>query len=1100
MKKTKLLLVMASSFLVLGLAACNNTTSSSSSKSSSAPGSSSSTSSSSSSSSSSFVLPETKSLMDNWAGNLQESYFTTNCTDTLTTLTYKDIPAGDSNNWIYVARSFAFDDNVDKFGGYKTLHFEGQLDLTAGTSNVMLKIQFSEGSHIEKVFNFSAEAKTYELSVASVDWAHVQSILFFPNRTNDSSSGTGSGTIKLTKMSLVKTDINNEYDIDKNTPKYPQAINTYESGDTFAVTKDWRDGGAGVVTPTENAGVWSLAYDKSKATAGTDTSWAWADALVKGEGLSNFKKIIFKVIGTKGNTAIFAMEGLDDSGTKKKTEIKSAITFTGEEQTVEVDLKHLKDGTAVNFDYTSTQMIMIHPDGGSTTGTGTITLNSVTFSKEDIVEDKSSYNIYDGTSDSFALTKGMTALDAGTYAFTYNQDGSIKVDYSVASWKFFKAIAEGENLTTLRTFKIVVKGTAGMTLHVKPFELAEYEIALTGEEQTVEIDISALVAGKTWDATGVHNTLFCIKDHAVTDDTTVSSGSFEIKSMVYTHTGNNVYYSGDSLNITNNWVDGGEGAYTVTRGATAGDFSVAYTKIGEWSTLEAPIINVPTGYTQFKAVIKGTAGDKILAKGSAGGESTITLTGGDDTVEAIINEGASWVGLIADPGTAGSTGSFEIKSATLSKYVDPNINYYTSGDSLDLTAGWKAATDGKYTFAGTIPSMAVTYNKSTGDEWQAMYTKFSGVDATKFTTIEIDITGATAGVSFLGKIESVGSASEVTSTADADGKATLLIPNTVAEGQITIFAAPNVAPASGSFTITKAKIYGAAYTNTNTYISGTRLDITKGWSQADGKLTAAAADADGKIAVTYNKSAGDEWVGISSQFANVPVKTLDRIHVEISGAANGDEYLFKVEGKGDNRVTAGEDGKIVFDIANPIAADTKDGKVTIMPKDGTASISGSFTIDSCYFYDSSLNTYASGSTFSIANSSYKENDTGSYAMVPAEDGSVAITANNDSWKFFYTQIQGAGLSDMTTLTVKVKGEAGKSLLVKPFDKFEKWIDFTDTTEQTVTINLADYSTNLATVDYSAVNKLVFFYMDSAKDGATPVTNATFTITSIVFSK
>jgi len=1091
MKKTsKRFLILATLPMLLGgLAGCGQS-SDSSIKDSSSPSSSVA---SSSSASSVAPLPEKYSLMKNWAGNLEEQYFTTNCTDAKTTLTYTNVPAGDSNNWVYVSRSFAYDDNVKNFSEYKTLHFEGKLATTAGTNNVMVKIQTS-GANIEKVFNFPSTDGIYELSIASVDWATVQSILFFPNRTNDASTGAGSGVFNFTDISLRKTEVNADYNIDKNAPTTVQEVNTYTTGDTFKVTKDWRDSGAGVITPKVSNDVWTLDYDKTKATAGTDTSWVWAKALVTGEGLSAFKKVVFTFVGTKDHSAIFALEGLNAGGEKKKTE-HDAVTFTGAEQTVELDIQHLKDGTAVSFDFSQKQMLMIHPDGGSTTAIGSIVLKSVVFSKEDITKDTSNLNIYDGSSTTFSITKGYTAFDSGTYTFDYKEGGAVEVSYNVSDYKFFKVNSIGANLKNLKTVKVSVKGEAGKTLIFKPFDSHEFQIALTGETQVVEFDISSYVYNKTWTAEQEVSTLFCYKDMAVSGATSYS-GTFTINSVVYSTSGNNVYASGDVFNITNSWVDSGDKVYTVTPGSALGAFDVAYAKgESEWGTLKANLANLPDDYTKLTLKVKGTQDEKIMVKGSSGPEKTITFTGEEDTVEVSLNAGATFVGIIAAPGNKNVSGSFQIISASLVAYVDPNVNYYVAGnDTLDLNVGWANA-DNKYTATGTLPAIAVTYNKGTGDEWVGISTSFAKADPAVLDMVQIDITGATEGHEFLAKVEG---GTEVRSTADATGKLTLKFPNTVKAGKVTIMAQDGTASVSGTFNIVAAKLYSSASEAVNTYKSGARLDMAKGWANADKKYTAVTG-ADGKITVTYNKGVGDEWSGISSSFAGVSSKVLDRIHLKVSGAAEGDEYLFKAEGKNDNRAVANAEGIVTFDFANPLT-DVTEGKLTIMAKDGTASVSGTFVIEECYLYDSSVNTYTSGETFTINPSSYKENDASTYAFTANADQTTSVVCNNDSWKFFYTQVQGTDILKFTTLTIKAKGEAGKTLKVKPFDKFEKDLSFTGTEEQTLTVDLTEKATDLATLDLSKPVKMIFFYLDTANMGGTAVTNASFTIDSIVFSK
>lgn len=904
--------------------------------------------------------------MKNWAGNMQESYFTNSCSDTLTTLAYTDIPVGDSNNWIYVARSFAFDDNVANFGVYKTLHFEGKLETTKGTNHVMLKIQHSTGPNIEKVFDFPSTANTFELDLSAVDWANVQSILFFPNRTNDSSTGAGSGTFTFTDISLRKTAVQDAYNIDKGGYTTLQEVNTYESGDTFAVTKDWRDSGTRVIHPVagEN-GAWTISWDKSTAAAGVDDSWAWAQALVRGEGLSAFKKIVFTVTGTKDHTAIFALEGVDTSGANKKAEIKNAVTFTGAEQTVELDIKNLKDGTAVDFDWSINHMVMIHPDGGSTTMAGSITLKSVVFSKEALTEDLSNINIYDGTSNTFAITKGYQALDSGTYSFTYKEDGSVEIPYTVGPWKFFHATYRGANLKNLRTVKISLKGVAGTMFVFKPIgDNKEYDITLTGDTQTVEFDISGIDSFMPTSDSQDVNINMCLHDPAATD-TVAASGKLIINSITFATSGNNVYSGGTTMDITNSWVDSGDSCYTVTRGATAGDFSVAYVKNSEWGTLLAKVANIPATLNTITFVIKGTKDDTLMLKTDGGthNETTVTLTGADDTFTIPMNFDATFIGIIAIPGTkdTAKTGTFEIKSCTLSNVAasdDATINVPGTDGVLNLTK-WVSATTGAYTAgeADTNNVVACTYT-TTKTEWDALQAKFSGLDYYKYNRLIVNITGATAGKEFLVKIEG---------------------------------------------------------------------------------------------------------------------------------------------GDGDHKVTVAADGTASYDIAVSKNA----GRVSLMAEDGTANVSGAFNVAAHFAFeaykDPNVNYYESGNSFAVTKG-YTENDKNTYAFTYNTDGTVGVSATTSGYQFFKTQVNGAGLASMTTLTVKAKAVAGKTLLVKPFDAKDNRLAFTGTEEQTLTIDLTDSA--YTAKDFTQTLPILFFYLDTADEGATNTTAAaaTFTIDSVVFSK
>lgn len=910
-------------------------------------------------------LPEVHSMLDHWAGNKEEKYITVE-EGKSTVITYVDLPVGDSNNWVYVARSFAYDDNVERFGEYKTLHFEGNLAITTGTANVMLKIEQTGGGSIEKIFNFKSEAGTYEISVANVDWTKVQSVLFFPNRTTVSSTGVGNGVITLTNFSLVKTDVNPDYDIDKFGPKTPQEVNTYESGDTFAVTKDWRDGGKGVITPTADGTKWTLVYDKTAGAAGEDTSYAWAQALVTGEGLNAFKKIVFVATGTVGNSAIFKIEGLDTTGTRVASEVKA--DFTGVEQTVELDIKNA-NGKAISLDFTNNIMVMIMPDGGSTTAKGTIVLASTTFSKEDVTEDLSNVNMYDETTSSLTLTKGLSSLDAGVYTFAYNDDGSIKVNYTnITSWKFFKFLSRGtaEQIKGLATLKMTLTGVKGLTLIVKPFNIHEFKVTLTGEEQEVELDFSAYLSGlNSYQGKTNLETLFCVKDLAAADDVKYS-GELLIKSLVFVQTGKNIYNDGDEFLLTNSLVDSGDKVYTTTRKG-AGQFDVAYSKgESQWGTLVGNVSNIPSKFDTERLTIKGTKDVKLLLKANSK-EVWCTLTGEEDVFDLALPTGETlWaVALIMAPGEVNVSGTIQILSWKILSLKDPDMNYYEGADVFDIYKGFKENDTGSYAVTLNDKSVTIVANNN---GYQFFSTQVVGANLLNLKQLVIKATGEA-------------------------GMTLLIKPFDKFEVRLTFTGATE-----------------------QTFI----INLADYAANLDGVDTTVAK----KFIMFYLNSA-DEG-------SKVDNKTLVINSMKMIKASN---------------------------------------------------------------------VYTSGDEFNV-NSGYYENDANTYAFAYA-DGKTTVTANSKSWAYFYTPFYGEGLSSFTKFKVNVTGEAGKTLLVKLFDKIEVWFTFTAdslTMEQTVDLTLEANAAKLKDVDFTAPQKVLMFYLDTADYGATVNTNAVFTINTLSYIK
>ena len=491
-------------------------------------------------------------------------------------------------------------------------------------------------------------------------------------------------------------------------------------------------GGKGVITPSVTGTEWKLDYDKSKAAAGDDASWSWAQALVKGEGLKNFKKVVFTIKGEAGKSAIIKQEGLDLTGTKINSEV--SVDFDGTEQVIEIGLQKNKAGTKLSFDFSKEQTLMLFPDGGQPTAKGTLTIKSVVYSKEEITV-VSNANAYDGVAESVVINKGFKEVDKGTYTFgEVSEAGEINVDYNIESWKFFKAPIRGENLKKLKTLTMTVKGKVGDKLLVKPYDKFEYWVIFDGKEQEIEIDISKFSYTAPTDPTVEAMTNFCVRPL----EGETATGSFTLKNLTYKTSGKNISHQvGNEFICTNAWANSGtDKDYTVTENGL-GEFEVAYDKKTEWGTLATQIGDIDKKFNTISITVKGIA-DRMLMIKDGKSEKNFKLTGGDDVIT--INRGAdiTFVGLIAEGGTLGAKGSFTIKELKFIVSKDPNVNYYESGETFAIEKGYISNDEGAYNFTQKGTAWDCEFNNTSG--WSLVKFEFTGVGIENFTKLTLKMT------------------------------------------------------------------------------------------------------------------------------------------------------------------------------------------------------------------------------------------------------------------------------------------------------------------------------------------------------------------------
>lgn len=202
---------------------------------------------------------------------------------------------------------------------------------------------------------------------------------------------------------------------------------------------------------------------------------------------------------------LFKVEGTDDNFDGGIVEVK--VKATEYYVTYEWDFG--------GYDLTKVIRFLIFADPGVAGSFGTITISDIYLTESEVNPDNDATKMSpDGGITPNSIWNEVTAENTsigcwfdGTpnnvYIVTKNADGTYTIDVhkntDAGEWDALFAYVYGDALTTMKSFKLVVRGTAGKQIIVKPFDNFEQRITLTGEEQEITIDVSSFTADTTKD-------------------------------------------------------------------------------------------------------------------------------------------------------------------------------------------------------------------------------------------------------------------------------------------------------------------------------------------------------------------------------------------------------------------------------------------------------------------------------------------------------------------------------------------------------------------------------------------------------------------------
>lgn len=737
--------------------------------------------------------------------------------------------------------------------------------------------------------------------------------------------------------------------------------NVYESGDSFGL-EYWYDGG-------------DMNYTIS--TSGTDTTfdysktgeWTYAIAHIDGD-LSDFNYIELVVTGAENKTALFKLEGTSGA-------IEEAVVFDGTQQTIMIDLS-----TMTQEQLSVINKLLIFAAQGSNIGSGTFTVNSITFMKSGL-----------------SVNDLWAENDVDTYELTLT-DGVASINYTKGAgqeWVFLKTDFSTIDVTGYNRLTMTFDGEAGKSILVKPNDDGALEQTITFGDDPVTVTFAA----------DSFSNIIIFAEAGVAS----VSGTFEITSTILRTV---VSESPDLTAMvdftTGAFVEGDAGTYTYT--TVEGSTVVAYTKGAgqEWVFGKIDFVAQDVaGLNTMTLVLDGTSGKQILLKPNDDGALEQTVTFGDNPVTVVVtaDQFANLV-FFAEAGTASVSDSFTIVSATLS-YEFTSTNWEDSGDVV-------------YTILVTDGVTAVDYNKGVGQEWSFMRLNYEAADIEGLNTLTLVLDG-TSGDQVLIKPNDNGAFEQLVTFGDDPVTVTITMDSL---SFVVLFAQGGTASVSGSFEVlsTTVSYVGSDVDHTNS------LDFTTGTFVEGDAGTYTFTTVTDTTVVNYTKGAGQEWVYGKIDFDADAVEGMNTMTLVLDGTS-GKQVLLKPNDDGalEHWVTFGDDPITVVVNADLFT------NLVFFAEAGDASVSGSFTIVSATL----SYTYTSTEWIDNGDSVYTITVVDGVSTVDYTKGA------GQEWTVLRINLDLEDVADLNTLTITLDGVSGDQVLVKPNDDgaLENWVTFGD---------------------------------------------------------
>ncbi|MDD4000313.1 MAG: hypothetical protein PHX62_05415, partial [Bacilli bacterium] len=517
------------------------------------------------------------------------------------------------------------------------------------------------------------------------------------------------------------------------------------------------------------------------------------------------------------------------------------------------------------------------------------------------------------------------------------------------------------------------------------------------------------------------------------------------------------------FNALGAWADGGDAVYTLTTNTDKklafsydkGDHPLAY--------LTKDISEDLSGMKSLVITAKGVGSMRVqLIAGTETKEVSLNVTSLEGSYEwSLLNAGeflkkVTAIRIIGAPEKEGVTGNIEISELkfyntdadnfiiqTDFNNIPDNINEYNgTAVNFNFNSKWErfVSTEEVYniTVDGTVTK--VTVEKSTGAEWACIQALVKG-EFSKFDYVVAKVKG-NVGQNLMLKAAN-GYENQITLNGNEQYVAVDISAMTAndknAINAIFFFGYAGKASGTGNFEIIEAYM-------TEEFDTGIEKNVYDGVSETfsinywyDGGEGVYTITNDNETVINYVKGKDSSTFAAAKAYLEGDISGFGKIVIEVTGEA-GKKAMFKIEGGGQNVekevLFDGSKQKVELIISNLATIALKAVKeVIVFAAPGEVEVSGSFTIHS----------YTFSADVENVNSNWVDGGDGVYTFVENSNGTLTVNYNKAAEKGWASmkRLFGEEYSRFNTLTLVLRGAAGKQLLIKPNDDgaLEKTVTF-----------------------------------------------------------
>lgn len=386
------------------------------------------------------------------------------------------------------------------------------------------------------------------------------------------------------------------------------------------------------------------------------------------------------------------------------------FNMSGENATYEWDLTGAELDKAVR--------LLIFAEGSRAEATGSIELVRFELTNVEInaANDVTKQTPPAPTPTAKVITATDTLADAGWFdsgdgVYTVAQDGTaynISYDKKSFGWAYAYTLVKGEALSTMKSFRLTIQGTAGKEVLVKPYDKVDSKITLTGGEDVVEVDLTGVT---DVDFTQDLKVILFVEPDVQDSTGSVKVIKAEFSTEALAPAEEKVEWTaGASLNVNSLWRDGGDGKWTAEQ--VEGAQELSYVAGVSWSTIYTKIDLKTATFNKLVVTVKGPANTTSIFKVEHSGgayeykfENNAKFTGEEQTFVLDLGTGVTGEIILRVFGDwdGSAAGKIVVKSAVLynvssldkiaSSLVNAGANRFTiEGNKLTYaTANWDTA-------------------------------------------------------------------------------------------------------------------------------------------------------------------------------------------------------------------------------------------------------------------------------------------------------------------------------------------------------------------------------------------------------------------------